>query len=154
MIEITTGKNNNATDQKKVASMVIPAGTADDDGVIELQSYETIVDIPEGVSSIGMHLISPVNQTRYACLQITDIKLEQVKGNAVTVPTDSAITLTQEDGLCTIHGDFLAVTLYSLSGEVLQSTTEREIDMRMVPRGTYIIAVRASEGITSFKVVR
>ena len=153
-IEITTGRNNNATDQTKMTNIVIPAGTANDDGVIELQSYEAIVDIPEGVSSIGMHLISPINQNRYACLQITDIKLEQVKGNAVTIPTNSAITLTQEDGFCTIHGDFLAVTLYSLSGEVLLSTTKHEIDMRPLPRGSYIIAVSGSEGITSFKVVR
>ena len=153
-IEITIGKNNNASDQKKVASIVIPAGTATDDGVIELQSYETIVDIPEGISSIGMHLISPITQNRYACLQISDIKLEQVKGNAVGLPTDCAITLTQEDGLCTIHGNFLTVTLYSLSGEVLMSTTEREIDMRTLPYGSYIIAVSGREGISSFKVVR
>ena len=153
-IGITIGKNNNASDQKKVASIVIPAGTATDDGVIELQSYETIVDIPEGISSIGMHLISPITQNRYACLQISDIKLEQVKGNAVGLPTDCAITLTQEDGLCTIHGNFLTVTLYSLSGEVLMSTTEREIDMRTLPYGSYIIAVSGREGISSFKVVR
>ncbi len=153
-IEITTGRNNNPADQKKVTKIIIPAGKANGDGVIELQSYETVVDIPEGVSSIGLHLTTPINEKRYSCLQVTDINLEQVEDNAVAVPTDSAITLTQEGGLWAIHGNYLEVTLYTLSGELLLSTLEGQIDMRALPHGSYIIAVRSSEGITSFKVVR
>lgn len=152
-LEITTGRNNNPVDQKKVTEIIIPASTANKDGVIGLQSYEMTVAVPEGISSIGLHLTSRVNQQRYSCLQLTDIKLEQVKDTAILSPSSNDLSLMQEDGLLTIHGDFVEASIYSLSGQQLLSTSERQLDMRTLPSGHYIIAVQGYDGaICSFKV--
>ena len=69
--------------------------------------------------------------------------------------SNMGVSLDFDGNKASIHGAYLAVSLYDASGKYLKSAGQRQaIDLSAMPAGTYVLRVATAAGVKTFKVAK
>ena len=91
---------------------------------------------------------TPYNYPICASENITD-------GIGKALNSNMGVSLDFDGNKASIHGAYLAVSLYDASGKYLKSAGQRQaIDLSAMPAGTYVLRVATAAGVKTFKVAK
>lgn len=81
---------------------------------------------------------------------IKELGTEEINRDLVVYPNPTSDYLH----IKTTKIDIEKIFIFDLSGKLLSTENQRRIDVRHLPSGTYVISIKTSEGIKSFKFIK